>query len=341
MRNLVAKVGRWWQRAERPSGTDVPFEVACSCGQPVRGLRRSRHQMIRCEACRAAVFVLARSPLPPSPPRGAMRAGLRGAGRKEFGDRDGTARRAAPTMLWRWPLLAAAVTLLAVGGVFAALFVHFGQRVPPTEALKPEEITDHVKSGERALAAGKFRLATDELQAALALLKQHPEGLPAAEGRRVLRLERQADLLADLLSESLGEILQSAAGRQEEEWQAQFARRYRDRAVVFDADVRREAPGVFHLDYQVRAGAEPARIDLGGLKFLAALPVDRPPRLLFGARLASVSREFPGVWVVRFTSDSGVLLTDVGAVTASCPPPIDEELLDVLHRQEKWVRDLD
>jgi hypothetical protein len=97
---------------------------------------------------------------------------------------------------------------------------------------------------------------------------------------------------------------------------------------------------MFHLDYQVRAGAEPARIDVGGLKLLAALPIERPPRLLFGARLAAVAREVPGVWVVRFAPNSGVLLTDEGAVMASCPPPIDVEMQELLHRQEQWVGDL-
>src|SRR5262249_13978228 len=167
MRNLVAQVGRWWKRGERPSGTDTPFEVTCSCGQPVMGLRRSRHQTVRCEACRAAVFVLGRSPLPAAPPRGATRAGLRGAGRTEYSAGSGMAGRASPPgRLWRWPLLAAAVTLLAVGGVFAALFLHFGQRGRQTPPLDPEEIPSRVKAGERALAAGKFRLATDEMQAA-------------------------------------------------------------------------------------------------------------------------------------------------------------------------------
>jgi hypothetical protein len=156
----------------------------------------------------------------------------------------------------------------------------------------------------------------------------------------VVQLERQAALLADLLSESLGEILQRAAGLQDEEWQAQFAKRYRDRAVVFDADVRREAFGALHLDYQIHAGPEPARIDVSDLKLLSRLPLDRPPRLLFGARLASMARDVPGIWVVRFVPESAVLLTDVGAVTASCPPPIDEDLQEVLRRQEKWLADL-
>src|SRR5262249_11362466 len=156
------------------------------------------------------------------------------------------------------------------------------------------------------------------------------------EARRCRQLQRQAALLADLLPESVGELLQRAASLPEEEWQAQFTRRYRGQAVVFDADVHLEAGNQFSLDYQVRAGAEQARIDVNDLKLLPLLPRDRPPRLLFGVRLASIAREPPGIWVVRFEPDSGVLLTHHGAVLATCPPPFDDELEELLDRQARW-----
>ena len=70
------------------------------------------------------------------------------------------------------------------------------------------------------------------------------------------RVERQAALVADLLSESLGEILQRAAGAREEERQEQFHRRYRDKAVIFDDVVTRNGAGRFGLaTYEVRAPA--------------------------------------------------------------------------------------
>jgi len=202
------------------------------------------------------------------------------------------------------------------------------------------EVRPFVRAGEAALAGGNFRLAEEKLAAARALLEQRPGEMTAHERRQVVNLHRQAALLADLLSESLGEILQHASGLPEEEWQAQFARRYRGQAVVFDADVRRDAAGQHLLDYHVQAGVEPARVDLTGLRLLTALPHDRPPRLLFGARLGNVAREVPGVWVVRFDPDSGVLLTHAGAVAASCPPPIDEDLMQLLRRQETWAAEI-
>jgi hypothetical protein len=197
-----------------------------------------------------------------------------------------------------------------------------------------------MRAGQEALARGNFRRAAEELDAARGLLEQHPGWTPAAQARRVTQLQRQAALLADLLSESLGEILQRAAGLQEEEWQAQFERRYQGRAVVFDAEVARDAAGRFQLDYHIRAGLEPARIDVGDLKLLAALPRERSPRLLFGARLAAMNREAGGTWVVRFQPDSAVLLTDLEAVTACCPPPIDDGLKDLVKRQNEWQAEL-
>ena len=105
--------------------------------------------------------------------------------------------------------------------------------------------------------------------------------------------------------------------------------------MVFDADVSRDGAGPFRLDFHVRAGGERARVDVNDLTLLTLLPRDRPPRLLFGARLASLAREQGGVWVIRFDPDSGVLLTDETAAGACCP--LDAELRALLARQAEWA----
>jgi hypothetical protein len=232
-------------------------------------------------------------------------------------------------------------TLAVVVGVYA--MVLYSLRPPPSTASALAAVPDadaHAQAGRKALAAGKFRQAADELQQAVTLLDLQPDRHRSAEGRDVLQLQRQAALLADLLTQSLGEILQFAAQVPEDEWQGKFTQDYRARSVVFDADVTRDGAGQYRLDYVVHGGVEPARVEVGDLRLLAALPRDRPPRLLFGARLASISREPPGVWVVRFQPDSGVLLTDPAAVAASCPAPIDQELTDLVRRQKTWVDEL-
>jgi hypothetical protein len=330
MGNLVSRVRRWWRpRARRPAA--APYEVACACGQVARGTRQARHQVVRCGSCRQPVFVLPASPLPhwstadvPAP----------------SGVAPSLAARRSPQRFWLWPLVAGAATLAVAAICIVSLLWYLR---PPHQAAAParvEDVAAVVDAGRNDLAAGKFRLAAGQLQRAVALLEQQPERQGGPRAREVSQLRRQAALLADLLTEPLGGILQSAATQHDEEWEAQFAENYLTRSVVFDAEVSRNGAGQLRLDFHVRAGAEPARIDVNDLKLLAKLPRDRPPRLLFGARLASIAREPPGVWVVRFDPDSGVLLTDPGAAAAACPGPADDELTDLLRRQKQWLDEL-
>jgi hypothetical protein len=336
MRNLVDRVQRWWRPGGR-SGVAVPYEVACACGHVLRGQRQARHQVVRCPSCREPVFVLPSSPLPRW-----SAADLPAAS----GSAARPAARPSPWRFWLWPAVFGGITVLVALVVILLVVSYFRPPHVPVVLRASESVEDHVAAGRAALAGGKFRAAARELQRAAALLDEQPERQRGALGREVHQLHRQADLLADLLSEPLGGILQSAATKPPDEWEALFARDYQNprRSVVFDADVTREGAGQFRLDFHLRAGAEPARIDVSDLKLLAALPRNRPPRLLFGARLKSIAREPPGVWVVRFDEDSGVLLTDRDAAAASCPPSLDEadreQLQVLLRRQQEWLADL-
>jgi hypothetical protein len=215
------------------------------------------------------------------------------------------------------------------------------QRAGPSAAPVPESdrLRQRIEAGRRKLEDGQFRGALDDLSAALGMCELHPELLSQGEARQVQHLHRQGDLLARLLKPSLQEILHQAAQvRHEDEWQGRFNDDYRGKAVMFDGVVRRDADGLPALrDYEVRAGAETARVALEDLDLLRRLPLEPPPRLLFGARLASLSRERGGRWVFRLQPDSGVLLTDPGAVAACGLAPLDAELLEVLRRQEEWL----
>jgi hypothetical protein len=88
----------------------------------------------------------------------------------------------------------------------------------------------------------------------------------------------------------------------------------------------------------VRAGEVEARVALEDLTLLRQLPLDPPRRWLFGVRLANCQREEGGVWVFRFEPESAVLLTDEAAAAACCPGPVDDELHEVLRRQDEWLR---
>jgi hypothetical protein len=317
VRNLFA-------RLIRPPAAAPPssFAVACGCGGTARGVRTRRRQVVACPACGRPVFVLPASPLPP--PDGAAQPAAAG-------------RRA-----WRLPLLAAAVALALLLALFLALFYLLPRRPdsPDTPSGAGADIADLEADGRKLLAEGSFHSAQRQLSAAVALADRRPDALAPAGRRDLLQLQRQADLLARLSAASLQEVVQDAAlTRSEDEWRDKFAAVYRGRAVLFDDVVRRDALGRPALSYyEVRAGGETARVALEDVNALRELPLERPRRMLFGARLESVAREDGGGWVVRFDPDGGVLLTDRGAAAAVLPGPLDADILEVLSRQKEWLK---
>jgi hypothetical protein len=303
----------------RPTA-DEPFDVACSCGQHARGLRQARHQVVRCLGCGGPVFVLGRSPLAES---------------------GGVPRAASlPRRYWLGPAIAAALTLAVIVAIFILVIPTLAPPAPPAETNR-DEVRDLIRAGREALRREDFRIAVARFEEARRRSEARPETLSPAEARELSRLGPQAKLVADLLSESLDEILERAAGTREEERQLQFDLRYKGRAVIFDDVVSRDAAGRFNLTgYEVRAPGEPARVELNDLKLLSALPLAEPRRMLFGARLAGLGREERGghgLWVIHLDPDSGVLLTDEEAAGACCPRPLDTELRAVLSRQAEWA----
>jgi hypothetical protein len=296
----------------------VPFAVKCSAGHLVSGLRRQQHQVIRCPECGVDVFVLPQSPF---------------ASIEHSSKLDPSLTRRS---LWRGPALAGVATAVVVIAAVAVMLVVLHQKKEPLS-----DIQSYRLAAEEAIRAGRLRRAAEELAKALALAERQPGVLHPAELRSLTQLYRETSLLADLLSESLDEILERAARLPEDEWKAQFEKRYLGsgmaNAVVFDAEVRQVGAGRYRLDWELTAGDEPARLEIDNLQLLSDLPLHEPRRLLFGARLGSVQREQNGIWVVRFDPSSGVLLTDPSVVSARYPDPIDGELTHVLDRQRKWV----
>jgi hypothetical protein len=321
VREVISQVRRWWAARPRRPAAAEPYDVACACGGRARGLRQARHQVVRCPGCGGPVFVLGRTPLP-------------GA--------SGESHAAAiPRRYWVGPVLAAVLTLAAVVVIFSRLIPALAPAPSPSGDTQADDVRRLVGAGREALRREEFRAAASRFAEARRHHDERPELLPPSEARDLARLERQAALAADLLSESLGEILQRAAGAREEERQAQFNLRYRDRAVIFDDVVTCDPAGRFALAvYEVRAPGEPARVELSDLKLLRALPLAEPRRMLFGARLAGLTREERGghgLWVIRLDPDSGVLLTDEDTAGACCPRPLDAGLREVLRRQAEWA----
>jgi hypothetical protein len=320
---------RRWRAAPSGHSAVVPFEVPCVCGHAVHGARKRRHQVVPCPACGASVFVLPRSPWPPVPGADAAPAAAAPA-------------RRSP---WLMPAVAGAACLAVLLVLFRLALPLLSRHSPnrqAEEAPPAQRLAEATEAGRRALADGNYRLALREFNRAVDLGDRHPGLLAPAEARQLTQLQRQSDLLSRLLSRSLQEIVQEAALlRDPDEWRAKFADDYRGRSVVFDDVLRRDADGRPALStYAVVVNKETVRLALGDLRLLQALPLQPPPRMLFGARLAGCVREEGGGWVIRFEPDSGVLLTDPGAAASCCPAPLGRELEEVLRRQEEWLRDL-
>jgi hypothetical protein len=321
VRELFSRLRRWWaDRPGRPARAE-PFDVACPCGEHARGVRKARHQVVRCAACGGPVFVLGRSPL--APPGGEAPAA------------------AVPRRYWLGPALAAGLTLAAVAVIFSIAIPALAPSAAPQREPARPDVRDLIAAGRDKLRGEEFHTAVNLFDQARRQSDKYPDALTAPERRELDRLHAQAALIADLLSESLDEILQRAAGTRDAERQEQFNRRYRGRAVIFDDVVARDPAGRFGLGvFEVRAPGEPARVELSDLKLLPALPLAEPRRMLFGARLAGLAREERGghgLWVIRLEPDSGVLLTDEDAAGACCPRPLDDELKAVLRRQAEWA----
>lgn len=249
---------------------------------------------------------------------------------------------ASPTAGFRrrdW-LLAAAAIAVALGGVALVYFLFLAPDVTkgnrPSTATRAE-LLERQSKAQKLLAEGSFRLAAEALRPSSEDVDLNP--LSPTEQRTWKQVERQAALLADLLTEPLEDIVNHAAAvRNPDEWSADFAKRYRGKALLFDTEVRRQPGGAWEMLYPLARGREKAHIHVDDLKLLQKVPQPGPERVLLGVRLAGLRLEAPGpVWVVRFEPDSGVFLTDAGAAMRACPALGDAETTKLTLRMALWL----
>lgn len=296
----------------------VLYEVACLCGRPLRGQRQQGHQIISCPSCGRKRFILPSSPwLAP------------GVGAQP------------PQLNLRCFLIAIVLGAALAMGLCLLILRPYLRRGGASAGVSTSrgDARSQLEAGQQQLRDGNVFLALSELNAAFEQSSRHPGALDGQQHAHLAQLRRQVDLLARLLDQPLEEmVLQAMQHRSDEEWAEKFGH-YRGRTVVFDDVLRRDGQGRPVLgSYAVRVMGVEARVALEDLVLLQHLALDPPRRCLFGARLASCRREEGGIWVIRFESDSAVLLTDESAAAACCPLPLDKDLLDVLERQKKWLR---
>jgi hypothetical protein len=308
-------------RLDKRAAAPGVYEVACACGAVLRGPREAHAQTVRCLACQSERFILPRSPLP------YVHDG-------ELPAAAGAARRL------RWPLFAAAAVVpVAVVGLTVLIYSLVrspGRDKTPPPPSAEERLAAHREAGRAAFADGSFQRAATELKEALDAADQAPGKIAGAERRELAAQQRQAAILADLLSESLAEIVRNSLGTPEAEWQAVFARRYAGRSVILDETIHRDAAGQYHGDYSVQVTGAECRIDRKALRILKDVDLSVPQRVLLGFRLAGLRRDPQGGWTILPDPDSGVFLTDP-RVFKGLSVPADAELHEVLKRQKYWV----
>jgi hypothetical protein len=303
-----------------PSAARPTFAVECTCGVWARGERQAVPQVLTCTGCgrslfiypaAASVFGSAAAPMPAAPWRSRLR-------------------------FWFIPAAAAALALTVVA--IAIFVVVRGRRladVDTSEAKATNILTDRLSSARLALDEGSYRLARDDLGAARKLLDRYPRAIATDQARQLVRWQRQADLLADLVPESATEILNHSVGRADKEWDAIFREHYAGKSLVVDTRVYRNASGHYQLDYHLEAAGAIGEWDFDQLRLFETIPLQQPQRLFFGFRLRALRRLARDKWSVIPEPDSGVLLTDPIILTG-LPIPQDEELIDLMRRQMKW-----
>jgi hypothetical protein len=235
--------------------------------------------------------------------------------------------------LWPAFLALAAVLVVSIAGVWICLLSTAAQdaegpREPTLEELRQQR-TAHQHKARAYIATGNFCLALEQLDAvADGLRRQTGNG---QEEMLLKHQRRELGIYADLLEEPLEEILEQAVGLPAAEWQAQFRKRYQGRAIIFDTQLGREGAAGIKSSYQLLAQGETAQFNCTDLPIFRHLPLDRPRRVLFGARLAKMHRITSTSWTIQLDPDSALWLTDPQAAAVSCPPlgtPAVRALLD-------------
>src|SRR5262249_53580396 len=238
--------------------------------------------------------------------------------------------------------LTVVVATLAIWVVVRILDKSGSEDSSRSEAKLPQskEVEAILKKARTALAQRNPHVALEEL-AKIRIAAGQATTVSAAKVQELQQLERQAALLADLLEESLQDLVHHAARTDPKEWAAVFARRYQGKAVVLDAPVVADLGRPWRVDISLWMDREEIRVDVGDLRLLQRLPLEPSQRVIFGGRVAGIRKDSAGTWLVKLIPESGVLLTDFDVLVPYLHGLDESErakLRAVIDRQQKWLQ---
>lgn len=223
----------------------------------------------------------------------------------------------------RNPLIFTGVALLVVGTIGLRQWRSQLQDFPRQAEIGRTE-------GLQALDEGQW----DKAHQLLARAKRAVDALGGkVEGAEDIRHGAdEAALYANLISETLEDLLKQADPDDTSAWPREFATYYKGRAVVVQAEVT-AVPGEgqaseYDLDYRILPNGEGdlgrrrdlriGRFDLSRFKLIHDLKPKKGTQLAFGARLASFTFDPErGEWLIGLEPDSGVILLHPKALNAA------------------------
>lgn len=286
------------------------FAVSCVCGERMEGRRRSESQVLICPSCGGSVFVLGESPLPLPKPRERQARGAEA--REDLPVHPRAPRWKARARLFRRRLRAAigglaslrrfftipVLVAAAVVGVVAATVVWQSSR--RSEQRLADEAEALGRGGLAALDRGDLSEAHRRLEAAVRRLAALKHGV--ADEREIRQAAAETDVVANLLSRPLSELLSEAASTRP------GAARLAGRSVVLDCEPKWDDAGMAAWEGVGFLGDEPVRVDLGELTVFRSADPARAQRVLLGAKMAGLERTAAG-WRLSLDAESGVWLT--------------------------------